>query len=282
MQIALNELRRAEVWVPWAIHFVKFLVILAIAWLVSQVAKRVLAGVRTRAIQTMERRGDQSDRDMEKRAATVASVLFTIVRWSIWIVAWGMALYELNFRVEPLLEGLGIAGIALGLGAQTLIKDWLGGLFLLLEDQIRIGDLVTINGASGVVEEINLRTTLLRAENGAVHMIPNGSIATLSNLSREHSYFVFETTLAHRADAVKALSVLKEVGAEIAEDARYSPDVLSNLEIFGVERLGEKGAVIRARLKTRPARHLDAGREFNLRVKERFDSAGISFPAAGG
>jgi small-conductance mechanosensitive channel len=278
MQLALNELRRAEVWVPWAIHLVKFLVILAGAWLFSHLAKGLLSRMRQRAVQEMDRRGDYSDRELEKRAATVVTVLFTIVRWLIWIVAWGMALYELNFRVEPLLGGLGIAGITLGLGAQTLIKDWLAGLFLLMEDQVRIGDLVAINGVAGTVEEINLRTTQLRAENGAVHMFPNGSITALANLSREHSYFVFETTLAHKADALKALEILKQIGAEIAEDARYSVDVVSPLEIFGVEKLGEKGAVIRARLKTRPARHLEVGREFNLRVKERFDASGIAFP----
>jgi small conductance mechanosensitive channel len=278
MQLALNELRRADVWVPWAIHLVKFLVILTGAWLFSNIAKRLLSRVRLRTVQGMDRRGDYSDRELESRAATVVSVMFTIVRWAIWIVAWGMALYELNFRVEPLFQGLGIAGIALGLGAQTLIRDWLAGLFLLMEDQVRIGDLVTINGVSGTVEEINLRTTQLRAENGAVHMFPNGSITALSNMSREHSYFVFETTLAHKADAQKALDLLKQIGAEVTHDARYSIDVVSGLEIFGVEKLGDKGALIRARLKTRPARHLDVGREFNLRVKERFDASGISFP----
>jgi small-conductance mechanosensitive channel len=278
MQIGLNGLRRAEVWIPWTIHGVKFLVILAGAWVFSHLAKKLLTRVRLRAVLEMERRGDHSDRELEKRAATVVSVLFTIIQWMIWIVAWGMALYELNFRIEPLLEGLGIAGIALGLGAQTLIKDWLAGLFLLLEDQIRIGDLVTINSIAGTVEEINLRTTQMRAENGAVHMFPNGSITALSNLSREYSYFVFETTLAHKADAVKALDIVKQVGAEIAEDARYSVDIVAPLEIFGVEKLGERGAFIRARIKTRPARHLYVGREFNLRVKERFDAAGITFP----
>jgi small conductance mechanosensitive channel len=278
MQVALNDLRRADVWVPWAIHFVKFLVILAGAWLFSNMAKGLLSRMRLRSVQEMERRGDHSDRELEQRTTTVVSVLFNMTRWLIWIVAWATALYELNFRIEPLLASLGIAGIAVGLGAQTVIKDWLGGLFLLMEDQLRIGDLVTINGVAGTVEEINLRTTQVRAENGAVHMIPNGSIAALSNFSREHSYFVFETTLAHRADAAKALDILKQVGAEIAEDARYSFDVVAPLEIFGVEKLGEKGAVLRARLKTRPARHLQVGREFNLRVKERFDASGILFP----
>jgi small-conductance mechanosensitive channel len=279
MQNWLNELRRAEVWIPWAVKGVRCLVILFAAWLISRMAKSLLSRLRRYSYQEMERRGDHSDVDLEKRANTVVSVMFTIVRWGIWIVAWGMILFELNFRVEPLLGGLGIAGITVGLGAQTLIKDWLAGFFLLLEDQVRIGDLVTINTVAGTVEEVNLRITMLRAENGALHMFPNGSINTLSNQSREYSYFVFETTLSHRADAQKALELLKEVGTEIAAEPRYSVDVLSPLEVLGVERLGDKGAVIRARLKTRPARYLEVGREFNLRVKQRFDAAGILFPA---
>ena len=279
MQNWLNEMRRAEVWIPWAMKGFRCLVILLAAWLISRMAKGLLARLRLYSVQEMERRGDHSDVELEKRATTLVTVMFTIVRLGIWIVAWGMVLVELNFRVEPLLGGLGIAGITLGFGAQTLIKDWLAGFFLLLEDQVRIGDLVTINTVAGTVEEVNLRITMLRGENGALHMFPNGSINTLSNQSREYSYFVFETTLAHRSDAQKALEILKEVGTEIAAEARYSVDVLSPLEIFGVEKLGDKGAVIRARLKTRPARHMDVGREFNLRVKQRFDAAGILFPA---
>jgi small-conductance mechanosensitive channel len=279
MQNWLNEMRRAEVWIPWAMKGFRCLVILLAAWLISRMAKGLLARLRLYSVQEMERRGDHSDVELEKRATTLVTVMFTIIRLGIWIVAWGMVLVELNFRVEPLLGGLGIAGITLGFGAQTLIKDWLAGFFLLLEDQVRIGDLVTINTVAGTVEEVNLRITMLRGENGALHMFPNGSINTLSNQSREYSYFVFETTLAHRSDAQKALEILKEVGTEIAAEARYSVDVLSPLEIFGVEKLGDKGAVIRARLKTRPARHMDVGREFNLRVKQRFDAAGILFPA---
>jgi small conductance mechanosensitive channel len=280
MQLALSQLGRAEFWIPWAIRGARFLTILAAGWLLSHLAKRFLHRVRLHTVRSMDRRGDHSDIELERRAATVVSVLFTVIRWGIWVLAWGMALYELNFRVEPLLEGLGIAGIALGLGAQSLIRDWLAGFFLLIEDQLRIGDLVVINGIVGLVEEINLRTTQLRAENGAVHMVPNGSITTLSNQSREHSYFVFETTVAHRADAQKALELLQEVGSEISSDARFATDVIAGIEVFGVERLGEKGAVIRARLKTRPARYLAVGREFNLRVKQRFDAAGVAFPTS--
>ena len=148
-----------------------------------------------------------------------------------------MALTETGFRMEPLLAGLGVAGLALGLGAQTLIKDWLGGLFLLLEDQLRIGDSVIINGIGGGVEEINLRTTLLRGENGAVHVIANGSINTLSNLTRDYSYYVFEAILAHRADADRALAIVASVGGELQTDAAFAAWILAPIEVMGIDRL---------------------------------------------
>lgn len=189
-----------------------------------------------------------------------------------------MVLIELGFKIEPLLASLGVAGLALGLGAQTLIKDWLGGLFLLLEDQIRIGDSVTINSFSGTVTEINLRTTVLRAENGAVHIVSNGSITVLTNLTREFSYYIFETILAHRADAEKALQILQLTGAEIAAEEAYRSAALAPIEIMGVDKLGERGATIRARIKTLPSRQYLIGRELNRRIKQRFDAAEILFP----
>ena len=166
----------------------------------------------------------------------------------------------------------------MGLGAQTLIKDWLGGLLILLEDQIRIGDAVTINGFSGTVTEINLRTTVLRGENGAVHIIANGSVSVLSNFTREYSYYVFETTLAHRADANLALQILEQTGAEMRAEEAYKATILEPLEVMGVDRLGERGATVRARIKTWPSRQYLVGRELNRRFKVRYDAAGIAFP----
>jgi moderate conductance mechanosensitive channel len=282
MQIFFNELRRAEVWTPWAVRGVRFLFILAAAFMLSRIAKGLLARMRKRTLQAMARRGDLSDLDLEKRAATLATVMFTVIRWGIWIVAWGMALHELNFDIQPILAGLGVAGLALGLGAQTLIKDWLGGLMLLLEDQLRIGDSVTINGISGSVEEINLRTTVLRTENGSLHMIPNGSITTLSNGSREYSYYLFETTVAYQADARRAMEILKEVGGEIVNDERFAYDAVGDIEVYGVDKLADKGTVLKARIKTRPSRQWGLGRELNLRVKERFNAEQIPFPAPDG
>ena len=275
---ALRDLRRAEVWIPWVSRGVKVLVILVGAWLLTRIAGRLLSRARVYTMGIVNRHPEESNFELEKRAATLLTVFRKLVSSLIWLVALVMALTELTFHIEPLLAGLGAAGLAVGLGAQSLIKDWLGGLFLLLEDQIRIGDSVTIGKFSGVVAEINFRTTVLRDENGAVHILPNGSITALSNLTREYSYYIFETTLAHRADAHKALEILAQTGAEVAAEDAFRPAILAPLEIMGVDRLGERGAVIRARIKTRPSRQYSVGRELNLRVKQRFDTAGIAFP----
>ena len=281
MQISLplEELRRAEVWMPWAARGLRVAVILAGAWLLTRIGSRLLNRLRSYTAILINRHPETSNREMESRAATIISVLRKVINSVVWMVALVMALTELTFNIEPLLAGLGVAGLALGLGAQTVIKDWLGGLFLLLEDQIRIGDAVTINGISGTVEEINLRTTVVRGESGAVNIIPNGSITALANLTREYSYYVFETVLGHGADMGKALQILEQTGAEIALEDPFRQVILAPLEIMGIERLGERGPVLRARVKTLPSKQSVVGRELNRRVKERFDRAGITFPA---
>jgi moderate conductance mechanosensitive channel len=285
MQISADfakDLARAELWVPWALRAVRVVVILAGAWLLTRLARRLLRRLRTYTIRLMDRRGEASALELEKRATTIISVLSKLASMVIWIVALVMALNELAFNIQPLLAGLGVAGLAVGLGAQALIKDWLGGLLVLLEDQIRIGDSVVINGIAGTVEEINLRTTVLRGENGAVHIISNGLITTLSNMTREYAYYVFEATLAHRSDVDRALSIVQETGVELAADDVYRTMILAPIEVMGVDRLAERGLVIRARIKTVPAKTALVGRELNRRVSARLASAQIEFPPATG
>src|SRR5580692_6127821 len=216
-----QELRRAEIWIPATKSALRVLLTVILAWVVTRVIGNLLGRLHAYSIAAMERHGQASDRELQKRAATIVAVLRLFLGSIVWLIALVMALTELGFKIEPLLASLGVAGLALGLGAQPLIKDWLGGMFLLLEDQIRIGDAATINGFSGTVTEINLRTTVLRAENGAVYIISNGSITVLANLTREYSYYIFETILAHRSDAEKALEILEHTATEIASEDAY-------------------------------------------------------------
>jgi small conductance mechanosensitive channel len=226
----------------------------------------------------MDKRGAGSTLEMENRASTIISVLSKLTSACIWIIALVMALAELGQHIEPLLAGLGIAGIAVGFGAQTLIKDWLGGLFILMEDQLRIGDAVTINGVGGSVEEINLRTTVLRGETGAVFIIANGSITSLSNATREYSYFVLEVTIAHDADVDRALAIVSEEGDRITKEEPYKSVVTAPLEMIGLDRISDRGVIIKARIKTLPTKQWDMGRELNRRVKTKMSAEGIAFP----
>ncbi len=275
---AAQELTRIEHWLPWAEKGVRVLVILAGAWLLTRIARRLLTRLRTYAIGAMARRGETPEIEVKKRAATIVSTLSKLASIVIWLVALVMALHELAFNIQPILAGLGVAGLAVGLGAQTLIKDWLGGLLILLEDQIRIGDAVVINGISGTVEEINLRTTVLRGESGAVHVISNGLINTLSNTTREYAYYLFQATIAYGSDVDRALKIIAEAGAALAEDATCGPMILAPIEVMGVDRLGDRGLVIRARIRTLASRQDRVGWELNRKVSEAFTAAGIAFP----
>lgn len=280
--LLLRQLQRAEVWIPWGQRLIRVAVIMTAAWIVTRVARRLIGRVRAGAVRMLQKHGARSDTDFENRAATIVTVLVKLASTAIWLVALVMSLSELTFNVQPLLAGLGVAGLALGLGAQTLIKDWLVGLFMLIEDQVRIGDGVSIGAMSGAVEEVNLRTTVLRAENGAVHIIPNGSITQITNFSREYSYYLFETTLAYGADVSRALEVLTKAGESLANDERYKPALLSGLEVMGVDRFTDRGMLIRARIKTLPSKKALVGRQLNLLVKSGLDAAGIAFPPVPG
>lgn len=257
------------------------MLVLAIAWMLTCLVRWVLARLRRNLIRRMGRRSGSTAIDLDKRANTLIAALGKALDVLIWAAAVVIALRELNYHVTPLLAGLGVAGIAVGLGAQTIIKDWLGGCFLLIEDQVRIGDLVMVNGIptlSGVVESIGLRTTMLRGENGALHMIANGSITALSNLTRDFSYYIFETTLAHGSDAERALEIIEDVGNEIHADEQFGSMVFSPIELMGIDRLAERGVVVKARIKTMPAKQALVGRELNRRVRIRLNEEGIEFP----
>lgn len=276
-----DESAKPDAWLRWTGQAGRVVLVLGTAWLLTRLVKWIMARLRRYTIRMMDRRGEGDTIDLEKRANTLISAFSKVVDLVIWCVALLAALHELNYHIKPLLAGLGIAGIAVGLGAQTLIKDWLGGFFLLIEDQVRIGDLVVVNGIagiSGVVESIGLRTTVLRGENGALHVVANGSITALSNLTRDYSCYVVEMTLAHGADADRALAIIGNVGNEIQGDDHYGPMMLSPIEVMGIERLADRGVIVKARIKTLPSKQSLVGREFNRRARIKLQAEGIAFP----
>ncbi|HYX07835.1 MAG TPA: mechanosensitive ion channel family protein, partial [Bacteroidales bacterium] len=172
----------------------------------------------------------------------------------------------------------GILGLAVGFGAQELVRDFISGFFILLENQIRAGDVAIINGTGGLVEKIELRTTSLRDFSGTVHVFQNGKINSLSNMTKEWSAIVFDMGVAYKEDVDHVMKVMKEVGDEMKSSEEYGPNILEPIEIFGVDQFADSAVVIKARLKTKPIQQWTIGREYRRRLKIAFDREGIEIP----
>jgi small-conductance mechanosensitive channel len=186
-----------------------------------------------------------------------------------------IALSQLGIDIAPLLAGAGVVGLAVGFGAQTLVKDIVTGLFMLFEDQVQIGDVVDVGGNSGVVEAMTIRTMRLRDEAGTVHIVPFSTVDRLRNLTRDFAFYVFNVGVPYREDTDHIVALLREVGAELQADPTFGPLVLADLEIIGVDAFTENGVTVKARFQTLPIKQWAVGREFNRRMKKRFDLEGI-------
>lgn len=270
---------KAETALPYLLRFARVLLVLGLAYVLSKALSRLLLHTRMRILKVMEEHGKGSAIELQKRAATVGEILRKTAAIVIWAVAIAMALRELGFDVGPLIAGAGIVGIAVGFGAQSLVRDVISGAFLLVENQIRVNDVVQINGTGGLVEEINLRTTVLRGEDGAVHVFPNGSIQTLSNMTREFSYYVFNIGVAYKEDTDRVSAVLREVAEQMRQEPQWAAMMLEPLEIIGVDKFADSAVVIKARIKTGPIQQWAVGRELNRRFKKKFEEAGINLPS---
>lgn len=267
-----------DYYLPMVFNAVRIGFILVFAYLCTRAVGRVLLTLRNYTVRMMLKSGGDTEFELEKRAATIGGFARKTMFALIWAIALLMVLKEMNFDVRPLLAGAGVVGVAIGFGAQNIIKDVLGGLFLMMENQIRINDIAIINGKGGLVEEINLRTTVLRAEDGAVHIFPNGGIQSLANLTREYSYYVFSISVGYKEDVARVTEVLKELGEQLMADDPYHSAILAPLEIWGVDKLGDFAVVIKARIKTLPSQQWLVGREMNARIIKRFAEAQIEMP----
>ena len=215
-----------------------------------------------------------------KRIRTLMSVLWTIVVGLVWFVAVLTTLGQIGVNVTPILAGAGIVGLAIGFGAQNLVKDLVSGFFLILENQVRVGDVAVINGTAGLVEAISFRTIVLRDEAAVVHVFPNGSITTLSNMTKDWSAYVISVNVAFREDPDRVVDVMRRVAEEMYAEPTYKPAMLEPIEIFGVDGFTESAVIIKARLKTLPLQQFNIGREYRRRLKKAFDAAGIEMPLA--
>ncbi|MBW2121182.1 MAG: mechanosensitive ion channel [Deltaproteobacteria bacterium] len=189
-----------------------------------------------------------------------------------------VVLSQLGVNVTPILAGAGILGLAVGFGAQSLVKDFINGLFILFEGSVAVGDVVVINGTGGLVEGVTLRTVKMRDLAGNVHVIPNGSINMITNMTKEYSRYVFDVGVAYRENVDEVMDVLREIGESMLKDPEFKDDILEPLEILGVDRFDDSAVVIKARIATKPIKQWRIGREFNRRIKKVFDERNIEIP----
>jgi moderate conductance mechanosensitive channel len=213
-----------------------------------------------------------------KRARTLGSLVHNVSSVSITIVGVLLILDQLGVNITPVLTGAGIAGLAVGFGAQTLVRDIISGFFLILENQVRVGDVAAINGVAGLVEDITLRTIVLRDEEGAVHVFPNGAINTLANRSKDFSYYVITLAIPYNEDFDRIAALLLETGDELRRDQRLGPFILEPIEIMGLDNFADWSMQMKLRIKTVPLKQWDVGRELRRRIRRAFDAAGVHVP----
>jgi len=213
--------------------------------------------------------------EAKKRAQTLGKTLRHALLILFLIVGLLTILGELGIQLGPLLATAGIGALAIGFGAQSLVKDVISGFFIILENQYRIGDVIEVSGVSGLVESVGLRTTALRDLEGRVHIIPNGEIKIVSNLSKEWARSVLDVGVSYREDVDRVIELLSQIGKEMAAEDPFKSAILEPFQILGVERFGESELIIRMVVKTAPLRQWEVGRELRRRIKTQFDAHGV-------
>lgn len=250
----------------------RIVVILLAAW--------ILIGVLQHAIRTFRMRiaSRLDDREAVKRAETLGRVFRYIVAVVVTLIAGMLVLGELGISVAPILGAAGVVGLAVGFGAQSLVKDYFTGFFILLENQIREGDVVKLGDHAGLVEVVTLRYVQLRDYDGNVHFVPNGQITTVVNLSRGFAQAVMDIRVAYRENTDAVIEVMREVGRALRADPAFAPRILDALEIAGVERWDDSAVVIRCRFKCVALEQWTVRREYLRRLKHAFDAKSIEIP----
>jgi small conductance mechanosensitive channel len=251
------------------------IVLLVITLRVSAVLIRKLKKI---LIKRMAHQEEEPDLEIEKRLNT----LIGIVRKGVFVIIWAVFimifLRKINIDIAPILAGAGIVGLAVGFGAQELVRDFITGFFILLENQIRRGDVAIINGTGGSVEKIELRTITLRDLSGVVHIFQNGKINTVANMTKGWSAMVFDIGVAYKEDLVQVMKLKKDVADKMRSEVEFKSQILEPMEIFGLDSFGDSALIVKGRIKTMPSKQWAVGREYRKRLKEVFDEHNIEIP----
>ncbi|MEO8303559.1 MAG: mechanosensitive ion channel family protein [Betaproteobacteria bacterium] len=259
-------------WAGTAIIALRITLITVVAWIAAAALNRMIRLTRER----IARRFD--DREQIKRAETIGRVLRYLVSVVLTLITGVLVLSELGVSIAPILGAAGVVGLAIGFGAQSLVKDYFTGFFILLENQLTTGDVVEIAGKAGLVEDVTLRFVRLRDYGGNVHYVPNSLITTVTNMSRGYAQAVVDVGIAYREDVDQAFAVMRSVGAEMRGDGNIGLGILDDLEIAGVESWADSAVMLRCRFKVMPLEQWKVRREFLRRLKKAFDAQGIEIP----
>jgi small-conductance mechanosensitive channel len=248
--------------------------------LLIAVAMLVLLALLKRGVAKLSRlyKGTLPSPAQTMRVYTLTHIVRDVARIVILFVGITMILSEVGIDLKPLLAAAGLGGLAIGFGAQSLVKDLISGFFILWENAIRVGDVVEVAGVAGLVEEIELRTIKLRDQSGSLHVVPNGVIDKVKNLTKDYAYYLFDIGVAYRENVDAVMGVLQEIAEDLRRDSRFADDILEPLEMLGVDQFKDSAVMIKCRIKTEPLKQWRVGREMNRRIKNTFDAKGIEIP----
>jgi small conductance mechanosensitive channel len=264
-------------WQAVLVAALRIVLLLFVAWVAMRILNRFLQRLEKQLVAKGQEEGEPPS-ESQKRVETLVRLIRQAALLALGVTVFLVVLRELGVQIGPIIAGAGVLGLAVGIGAQNLVRDLIAGFFIILENQIRVGDVAIINGTGGLVERIKFRTTVLRDLAGVVHVFPNGAIDSLSNLTNEWSAYVFDIGVAYKEDTDRVIAVMGEVGKEMLEDPELGRLMLEEPEIFGVDKFADSSVVIKGRIRTRPIRQWQVGREYLRRIKQAFDREGIEIP----
>lgn len=273
----INKITQALPWNVLIGSSLRLLLILVVGWGMLKLASFGLNRMEQRLIAQSRVTGEPPD-EAAKRVETLIKLVRQAVRVVLLLTILMVLLREIGVDVGPILASAGVVGLAIGFGAQNLVRDLIAGFFIIMENQARVGDVIIVNGTGGLVERMNMRTIVLRDLGGVVHVFPNGSITTLANMTRDWSAYLMDIGVAYKEDPDHVIEVMKRVADEVQADEILGPHMLGPIEVFGVDKLGDSAVVIKARLRTKPIRQWDVGRNYLKRLKLAFDAEGIEIP----
>lgn len=253
---------------------IRIALIIVLAYVIMQLVRAGLNRLEAFLLRATARSEDTA-LATSKRIKTLSSVIWTLSAGLLWFIVALVILSQIGVNIGPILAGAGVVGLAVGFGAQHLVRDLVSGCFLLIENQIRVGDIAIINGNTGIVEAVTFRTVILRDQAGVVHVFPNGTINTLANATLDWSAAAIDITLPFRVDTDRVIEIMRRVGTEMKAEKEFASVILEPLEVFGVDTFTETTVTMKARFKTQPAQQYAVGREFRRRLKYALSAAGL-------